>query len=98
MRGEALLRYMASVKRQTAVVEDVDRLVADRRVDPAVIPAYQQKGMQFVEQSGALVTLFEFNAFSEELAESGLDAFEFFYSERSQEAIDQVLADLEAAR
>lgn len=96
--GEALLRYMASVERQTAVVEDVDRLVADRRVDPAVIPAYQQKGMQFVEQSGALVTLFEFNAFSEELAESGLDAFEFFYNERSQEAIDQVLADLEAAR
>lgn len=92
------LLFLSRPETQRSVVEKVGRLVPDKRLDPTILPAYQQDGLRFLEGSGQLVTLFELNAFSEGMAEAGLEAFADFYDERSADAIDQLLADLEATR
>jgi ABC-type glycerol-3-phosphate transport system substrate-binding protein len=92
------IRFLGSVDTQQSIVEEVGRLVPDRRIDPSLVPDYQQKGLEFLEGSSQLVTLFEFNCFSEDMAKAGLDAFAEFYDLRAEDAIDPILAELETVR
>lgn len=93
------LRHFGSAETQLAIVENVRRAVATNTVDSNAMPAYQQKGVQFVAESRAIVPLFEVSPFDNTVAVHGLNRLKGFHSRWNEEGIiDELLSFMEEIR
>ncbi len=93
------LRYFGSAEAQLGIVEGVRRAVTTNAVDINTMPPYQQKGVEFVAKSRALVPLFEVSPFDNTVAVHGLNRFQGFYSRWHEDGIvDEILSFMEEIR
>lgn len=93
------LAYLGSADSQRTIVDEIGRLAATEQVGADALPARHQKGREFLQETGHLTQLYEFNVFDAELARTSLSNFARFFDEWQDEGtIDAILVELEEAR
>jgi ABC-type glycerol-3-phosphate transport system substrate-binding protein len=96
--GRAFIRYLLSQDGLQSSLDEVSRLIPMNRMPEDLFPEHQRKGLAFLEETPHLSELFEFNAFEGSMAEHGLADLAAFWKARDEAAIDEAMAQLEAAR
>ncbi|MCP4361303.1 MAG: extracellular solute-binding protein [Chloroflexi bacterium] len=96
-QAEAYLTYLGNVESQTSNVQTINRLVANKAVDPTLYNDVYLRGLEFVEDAGQITQLYELNTHPD-MAQAGLRAFSAFFADPDDETIDEILTDLESMR
>ncbi|NDJ85796.1 MAG: carbohydrate ABC transporter substrate-binding protein [Chloroflexi bacterium] len=93
------LRHLGSPAVQTQIVTEVNRAVATSAIDRAIMPDYQQRGVEFVANSGYLVPLLEVSNLNQRMANRMLNLLSVFMRTWNEPGrIDQTLSELETVR
>lgn len=98
-RAREFLTWLGSTERQASIVTEVGRAVTTNQVDSALLPDYQQRGVQFIAESGPMSILFENDNLNASMATLGLNQMvAFVRSWQEPDRIDIILDILEAER
>ncbi len=93
--GKKFLAFMGSEEVQTIMVKELGRLPVHSKVDKSLFNEQQQKGIELI-QGADLVLQFYDRDTTPEMADAGMNGMMAFWDD--PEAIDDILADLEATR
>jgi multiple sugar transport system substrate-binding protein/raffinose/stachyose/melibiose transport system substrate-binding protein len=93
--GKKFLAFMGSEEVQTIMVKELGRLPVHSKVDKNLFNEQQQKGIELI-QGADLVLQFYDRDTTPEMADAGMNGFMAYWDD--PEAIDDILADLEATR
>jgi multiple sugar transport system substrate-binding protein/raffinose/stachyose/melibiose transport system substrate-binding protein len=93
--GKKFLAFLGSEEVQTIMVKELGRLPVHSKVDKSLFNAEQQKGIELI-QGADLVLQFYDRDTTPEMADAGMNGMMAFWDD--PEAIDDILADLEAVR
>jgi len=93
--GKKFLAFMGSEEVQTIMVEELGRLPVHSKVDQSLFNEQQQKGIELI-QGADLVLQFYDRDTTPEMADAGMNGMMAFWDD--PEAIEDILADLEATR
>lgn len=93
--ARAFLAYLGSVEAQTAMVEELGRIAVHSGVDRSLYPPMTQKGIALIEQADLVMQFYDRDT-TPEMADAGMNGMMAFWD--NPNAIDDILADLEATR
>ena len=93
--AKKFLAFLGGVEAQTIMVKELGRLPVNSKVDLNLFNPVQQKGIELI-QGADLVLQFYDRDTTPEMAEAGMNSMMAFWDD--PEAIDDILADLEATR
>ncbi len=93
--GKEFLAFMGSVEAQTVMVKELGRLPVHSQVDKSLFSPMQQKGIELIQGADMVVQFYDRDT-TPEMADAGMNGFMAFWDD--PEAIDDILADLEAVR
>lgn len=94
-----LLRYLGSAESQLSNVQNGNRAVATSEIDRDLMPEYQQRGVEFLENANQIVPLMEVSNLNNNMANRALNLITtFFVDLGTEDRIDFVLNGLEAER
>ncbi len=93
--GKKFLAFMGSKEAQTIMVEELGRLPVHSGVDPGLFNPMQQKGIELIQGADLVVQFYDRDT-TPEMADAGMNGMMAFWDD--PEAIDDILADLEAVR
>jgi ABC-type glycerol-3-phosphate transport system substrate-binding protein len=93
--GKKFLAFLGSVEAQTIMVEELGRLPVHSGVDQSLFNPMQQKGIELI-QGADLVLQFYDRDTTPEMADAGMNGMMAYWDD--PEAIDDILADMEAVR
>jgi multiple sugar transport system substrate-binding protein/raffinose/stachyose/melibiose transport system substrate-binding protein len=77
------------------MVEDLGRIVVHGDVDRSLYPPMTQKGIELIETADLVMQFYDRDT-TPEMADVGMNGFMAYWD--NPDAIDDILADLEAAR
>jgi multiple sugar transport system substrate-binding protein/raffinose/stachyose/melibiose transport system substrate-binding protein len=96
--GKELLSFMGSAEAQEVVVQELGRLAVNPDVDPSLYSPMQQKGIELIQGADLVVQFYDRDT-TPEMADVGMNAMMAFWDDPyNDEALDELLAELEAAR
>jgi len=96
--GKEFLAFMGGAEAQSIVVEELGRLAVNPDVDPALYNPMQQKGLELIKGADLVVQFYDRDT-TPEMADLGMNAMMAFWDDPYNDALlDELLADLEAAR
>jgi ABC-type glycerol-3-phosphate transport system substrate-binding protein len=94
-----LLRYLGGPESQLSNVVDGHRAVATSAIERSLMPDYQLRGIEFLENAHQIVPLMEVSNLNNNMANRALNLISTFYVDLGeQDRIDFVLQGLEAER
>ncbi|MCP4195556.1 MAG: carbohydrate ABC transporter substrate-binding protein [Proteobacteria bacterium] len=96
--GKEFLAFLGGAEAQTQVVKELGRLAVNPDVDPALYTPMQQKGLELINGADLVVQFYDRDT-TPEMADVGMNAMMAFWEDPyNDEALDELLAGLEAAR
>ena len=96
--AKKFLGYLGSVEAQTMVVEKLGRLPVHSGVDKNLFNPMQQKGIELIQGADLVVQFYDRDT-TPEMADVGMNAMMAFWDDPyNDEALDDLLTELEAAR
>jgi multiple sugar transport system substrate-binding protein/raffinose/stachyose/melibiose transport system substrate-binding protein len=96
--GKDFLAFMGSAQAQSVVVEELGRLAVNPDVDPSLYTPMQQKGLELINGADLVVQFYDRDT-TPEMADVGMNGMMAFWDDPyNDEALDDILAELEAAR
>lgn len=96
--GKEFLAFMGSAEAQEVVVKELGRLAVNPDVDPALYNPMQQKGIELIQGADLVVQFYDRDT-TPEMADVGMNAMMAFWDDPyNDEALDDLLAELEASR
>ena len=93
--AKQFLAWLGSAEAQTSMVEDLGRIVVHGDVDRSLYPPMTQKGIELIETADLVMQFYDRDT-TPEMADVGMNGFMAYWD--NPDAIDDILADLEAAR
>ena len=93
--AKEFLAWLGGVEAQTVVVEDLGRIAVHGGVDRNLYPPMTQKGIELIESADLVMQFYDRDT-TPEMADVGMNGFMAYWD--NPEAIDDILADMEAAR
>jgi multiple sugar transport system substrate-binding protein/raffinose/stachyose/melibiose transport system substrate-binding protein len=93
--GKAFLEFLGGVEAQTLMVEELGRLPVNPDVDDSLFNDMQLKGIELIQGADLVVQFYDRDT-TPEMADAGMNGMMAFWDD--PEAIDDILADLEATR
>lgn len=96
--GKEFLAFMGGAEAQSVVVEELGRLAVNPDVDTALYSPMQQKGVELIQGADLVVQFYDRDT-TPEMADVGMNAMMAFWDDPfNDEILDELLAELEAAR
>jgi multiple sugar transport system substrate-binding protein/raffinose/stachyose/melibiose transport system substrate-binding protein len=96
--GKEFLSFMGSAEAQEVVVQELGRLAVNPDVDPSLYNPMQQKGIELIQGADLVVQFYDRDT-TPEMADVGMNAMMAFWDDPyNDEVLDELLAELEAAR
>jgi ABC-type glycerol-3-phosphate transport system substrate-binding protein len=96
--GKEFLAFMGSAEAQSIVVEELGRLAVNPDVDASLYTPMQQKGLELIKGADLVVQFYDRDT-TPEMADVGMNGMMAFWDDPyNDEALDDILAELEAAR
>jgi DNA invertase Pin-like site-specific DNA recombinase len=96
--GKQFLAFLGGTEAQSVVAEELGRLAVNPDVDTALYNPMQQKGIELINGADLVVQFYDRDT-TPEMADLGMNAMMAFWDDPYNETLlDQLLADLEAAR
>jgi len=96
--GKDFLAFMGGPEAQSVVVKELGRLAVHPDVDPSLYNPMQQKGIELIQGADLVVQFYDRDT-TPEMADVGMNAMMAFWDDPyNDEALDDILAELEAAR
>jgi ABC-type glycerol-3-phosphate transport system substrate-binding protein len=96
--GKKFLAFMGSAEAQSIVVEELGRLAVNPDVDASLYTPMQQKGLELIKGADLVVQFYDRDT-TPEMADVGMNGMMAFWDDPyNDEALDDILAELEAAR
>ena len=96
--GKDFLAFMGGAEAQSVVVKELGRLAVNPDVDTALYSPMQQKGVELIQGADLVVQFYDRDT-TPEMADVGMNAMMAFWDDPfGDEILDELLADLEAAR
>lgn len=93
--GKEFLKFLGGVESQTLLVEEMGRLPVHTGVDRGLFNPMQVKGLEMIETADLVVQFYDRDT-TPEMADVGMNGFMAYWDDPT--AIDDILAELEAAR
>jgi len=89
---------MGGAEAQSVVVKELGRLAVNPDVDESLYSPMQQKGIELIKGADLVVQFYDRDT-TPEMADIGMNAMMAFWEDPyNDEALDELLAELEAAR
>ncbi len=96
--GKKFLAFMGGAEAQSVVVEELGRLAVNPDVDASLYTPMQQKGLELINGADLVVQFYDRDT-TPEMADVGMNGMMAFWDDPyNDEALDDILAELEAAR
>ncbi len=96
--GKKFLAFMGSAEAQSVVVKELGRLAVNPDVDASLYTPMQQKGLDLIKGADLVVQFYDRDT-TPEMADVGMNGMMAFWDDPyNDEALDDILAELEAAR
>jgi ABC-type glycerol-3-phosphate transport system substrate-binding protein len=96
--AKKFLGFLGSVEAQTMVVEELGRLPVHSGVDQSLFDPMQQKGIELIQGADLVVQFYDRDT-TPEMADVGMNGMMAFWDDPNNDAaLDDILAELEAAR
>lgn len=96
--AKKFLAFLGSVEAQTLAVEKLGRLPVHSKVDQSLFTPMQQKGIELIQGADLVVQFYDRDT-TPEMADVGMNAMMAFWDDPyNDEALDELLAELEASR
>ena len=96
--GKEFLAFMGGAEAQSVVVEELGRLAVNPDVDASLYTPMQQKGLELINGADLVVQFYDRDT-TPEMADVGMNGMMAFWDDPyNDEALDDILAELEAAR
>lgn len=93
--AKRFMSYLGSVEYQTYFAETLGRLPTNFDIDKSIFNETQQKGLELIEGADFVAQFYDRDT-TPEMADEGMNAFMAFWDD--PDSIDELLAELEAAR